>query len=577
MKDVFREHIAGLLAGPTGLPAADVAGLLEVPRESAHGDYAFPCFTLAKARKAAPPKIAQELAAGIGTTASVRKVAPVGPYVNFFVEPARLARTVLEAYLGEGERFGTSELGAGKTVVLDYSSPNIAKPFGVGHLRSTVIGGALYRIFRALGYRAVGINHLGDWGTQFGKLITAFRRWGDEAALESGGVRYLKDLYVRIEAEIKSEPQLGVEARAWFKKLESGDPDARALWKRFREISLREFRKVYDVLGVAFDSEAGESFYEDKMPATLAAIEAKGLTQVSEGATIVDLEPYGMPPCLLKKADEATLYATRDLAAALYRRETYGFHKLVYVTGADQKLHFRQLFKVLELMGFAWAQDCHHADFGMIRLGGAKMTTRGGSVVLLEDVLDKAIEIAGEIVQDRDLAAEQKEAIAVAVGVGAVVFHDLSTRRSKDVDFDWKRVLDYDPETQSFRGENGPYLQYMHTRLTSVLRKYGKPVPTSAVAFDRLQQPEETALLRLVYEYPAVLERAAAEFEPSLVSSHLLGLASTFSRYYHDRARNAILSNDEELTQARVLLCAAVRHVLGAGLGLLGVRTLERM
>ncbi len=577
MKDAFRDHIAGLLAGPVGIPAGEVAALLEVPREASHGEYAFPCFTLAKARKSAPPKIAAELAGALAPTDLIREVRAVGPYVNFFVQPAAFARETLSAYLAEGERFGTSDVGAGRTVVIDYSSPNIAKPFSVGHLRSTAIGAALYRIHRALGYRCVGINHLGDWGTQFGKLILAFRTWGDAAQLQTGGVKYLKDLYVRIEGEIKQKPALGDEARAWFRKLEAGDAEARALWKHFREISLREFERVYAVLGVTFDSDAGESFYEDKMAPTLAAIEAKGLVTRSEGATIVDLEPHGMPPCLLKKADEASLYATRDLAAAMYRWDTYRFDKLLYVTGADQKLHFRQLFKVLELMGLEWAARCRHIDFGLIRMSGEKMSTREGKVVLLEDLLDHGVELAGRIVQGRDLDEAEKKSIAAAVGVGAVVFHDLATRRSRDVDFDWKQVLDYDPETQSFRGENGPYLQYMHTRITSVLRKWGKPVPTGEVRFERLVQPEELALLRLVQGMTGVLERAAADGEPSYVSSHLLALASTFSRYYHDRTRNAILSDDEELTRARVVLCAAVHHVLGAGLALLGVRTLERM
>lgn len=577
MKDLYREHIAGLLAGPVGMPPENIAALIEIPREASHGDYAFPCFTLAKTLKAAPPKIAQETANKIAPTPLIRQVSAAGPYVNFFVEPAGFACTVLGAYLAEGERFGTSDLGAGQTVVLDFSSPNIAKPFGVGHLRSTVIGAALQRIHKALGYRTVGINHLGDWGTQFGKQILAFRRWGNEADLEARGVTYLKELYVKIEDAIKAEPALGAEARAWFRKLETGDAEARTLWQRFREISLREFAKVYAVLGVTFDSEAGESFYEDKMSATLAAIEAKGLTQLSEGATIVDLEPYGMPPCLLKKADEATLYATRDLSAAIYRQQTYRFDRMLYVTGGDQKLHFKQLFKVLELMGLDWAKNCRHVDFGMIRLGGEKMSTRQGRVVLLEDVLDKGVELAGQIVASRDLTADEKRDIASAVGVGAVVFHDLRTRRGKDVDFDWKLVLDYDPETQTFRGENGPYLQYMYTRLTSVLRKYGKPVPTSDVRFELLIQPEETALLRMALDFRGVLERAAGDCEPSYVSSHLLEIASTFSRYYHDRTRNAILSDNEDLTRARIVLCAAMRHVLGIGLGILGVRTLERM
>lgn len=577
MKDLYREHIAGLLTGPTGMSAEEILPLIEVPREVSHGDYAFPCFSLAKRLKSAPPKIAQEAASKLAPTAMIRQVTATGPYVNFFVEPAGYARTVLEAFLAEGERFGTAQSGAGKTCVLDYSSPNIAKPFSVGHLRSTVIGAALNRIHRALGYRTVAINHLGDWGTQFGKLFLAFKTWGDEQELAARGVNYLKDIYVRIEAEIKANPARGDEARAWFRKLETGDAEARALWKRFRDISLQEFERVYRLLGVSFDSYNGESFYEDKMPATLAAIEAKGLTQISEGATVVDLEPYGMPPCLLKKADEATLYATRDLAAAHYRHETYAFDRMLYVTGADQKLHFKQLFKVLELMQLDWAKRCQHVEFGMIRLAGEKMSTRQGRVILLEDVLDKGIELAGQIVQGREFSEDEKRDIATAVGVGAVVFHDLSTRRGRDVDFDWKHVLDFDPETQAFRGENGPYLQYMYTRLSSVLRKYEKPLPTTDLRWELLVQPEELALLRLINDVPAVLERAAADCEPSYVSSHLLALASTFSSYYHNRDRNAILSNDEALTRVRIVLCAAVRHVLGFGLGLLGVRTLERM
>ncbi|MFH1024698.1 MAG: arginine--tRNA ligase [Planctomycetota bacterium] len=583
--DAIAFEIAQALAPLAGVAAESIAGLLEIPPDAALGDYAFPCFILAKSLRKPPPVVAAELAAKIRPGGIIAAVATKGAYVNFRLVTSEFARRVLSRALAEEERFGASGAGQGKTLVVDFSSPNIAKPFGVGHLRSTVIGGALVRILRAAGYTVTGVNHLGDWGTQFGAMMAAWKRWGDAAALETGGVEYLNTLYVRYHEEMEKDPAAAAEAREWFRKLEGADTEARGLWEKFRAASLREFQTVYDLLGASFDSSDGESFYNDKMEAVIGELAAKGLITESEGARVVDLEAHKMPPCLLKKADGATLYATRDLAAALYRHRHYHADGLVYVVGADQRLHFRQLFKVLELAGHAFSKNCVHVDFGLVRLGGEKMSTRRGHVVLLKDLLGKAMDIVREILAPRDLPAAEKEKIARAVGIGAVVFNDLKHHRVKDIDFDWKHVLAYDPETRSFKGETGPYVQYTHTRMASVLRKYresetGNRKPETAgpnpetADFSLLAEPAERDVIRLIHQYPLVVAKAAKHYEPSLVAGHMLALAAAFSRFWHD---HRIMTDDPALTRARVALTAAGRNVLANGLVLLGVEPLETM
>ncbi len=575
----FRVLVAGRIAPIAGIPVEVVRALLEVPKDPTMGDLAFPCFTLAKERKQPPPALAAEIASRFAVQVPIDAVEAKGPYVNVRISHAAIVTEAIDGATRAGDRWGGSDEGKGKTIVIDYSSPNIAKPFGIGHLRSTVIGGALYRIFSFLGYRVIGSNHLGDWGTQFGMMIAAWKRWPDEAALTQGGVYFLVELYKRFHAESEKDPALKEEARGWFKRLEAGDAEARALWERFRETSLREFKRIYDLLGVTFDSYEGEAFYNDKLDAAVDLLKAKGLTKESQGALVVDLEKWKMPPCLLRKSDDASLYATRDIAAAIWRHDKYGAERILYVVGADQKLHFRQLFKVLELAGIEWASRCVHVDFGLYRISGGKMSTRQGKTILLEDVLNTAIDYTAQILDGRDMDAERKTRVGRAVGVGAVVFNDLKARRSKDVDFALDQVVQYDSETKSFKGETGPYLQYAHTRLCGLVRQYGKPVPDQVDA-SLLSHPEEIALAKLVLTFPDVVHRAAEEYEPSIVSGYLLDVSAAFNRYYHAGKLDGsmrVITPDEAKTAARMRLSACVRHVLAAGLRLLGVEPLEEM
>jgi arginyl-tRNA synthetase len=564
--NTFRDEIIQFLKGHVPLDEAGLQRAIEVPPSVELGDYAFPCFPLAKTLRKAPQVIATEVASAFHSTALIKEARAAGPYVNFFVDRLAYSRTGLGAILEQGSGYGKSTEGVGKTVVVDYSSPNIAKPFGVGHLRSTVIGNALYRIYAHLGYRVVRINHLGDWGTQFGKLIVAFKCWGNETDLMTHAIETLYNLYVRFHSEVESHPELDDEARSWFKRLEDSDPEARAIWQRFRDLSLQEFSRIYERLGITFDSQAGESFYEPYLDPTIERIRQVGLVSVSDEALIVDLRPYNMPPCLLRKKDEATLYATRDLAAAMYRHETYGFWKMLYVVGADQRLHFQQVFKVLELMGFPWAGDCVHVDFGLIRFHDEKMGTRRGNIIFLEDVLDRAVELAEQIVHEKNPELPDKRQVAEAVGIGAVIFTDLSTRRVKDVNFEWEKVL-------TFEGETGPYVQYTHARACSVLRKADQPL-RSEVDCSPLTHDEAFDLVRLLADYPAVLRRAAENYEPFFVTEYLLTLSERFNKYYHNYR---ILTDDDAVREARLWLVKAVQTVIESGLTMLGIKAPEEM
>jgi arginyl-tRNA synthetase len=564
--NAFRDQIIQYLKSHVPLDEAELQRAIEVPPSVELGDYAFPCFPLAKTLRKAPQAIATELATAFQSTALIKEARAAGPYVNFFVDRVAYTRAGLGAILEQGSGYGKSTEGVGKTVVVDYSSPNIAKPFGVGHLRSTVIGNALYRIHDHLGYRVMRINHLGDWGTQFGKLIVAFKRWGNETDLTTHAIQTLYDLYVRFHSEVETQPELEDEARGWFKRLEDGDPEARAIWQRFRDLSLQEFARIYERLGISFDSQAGESFYEPYLDSAIERIRQAGLVSVSDEALIVDLRPYNMPPCLLRKKDEATLYATRDLAAAMYRHETYGFWKMLYVVGADQRLHFQQVFKVLELMGFPWAQDCVHVDFGLIRFHDEKMGTRRGNIIFLEDVLDRAVELAEQIVHEKNPELPNKRQVAEAVGIGAVIFTDLSTRRVKDVNFEWEKVL-------TFEGETGPYVQYTHARACSVLRKADQPL-RSNVDYSPLTQDEAFDLVRLLTDYPAVLRRAAENSEPFFVTDYLLTLSERFNKYYHNYR---ILTDDTAVREARLWLVKSVQTVIVSGLTMLGIKAPEEM
>ena len=549
-----------------GLPeAADIRGQLAVPPDPNLGDYAFPCFRFAKVLRMAPPKIAEAVAAAFDAPETAR-VEAVNGYLNFFLNRVNFAKGMLENVLVSGEKYGSSDMGAGKTICLDYSSINIAKRFHIGHLSTTMLGHSLKRIYEHLGYKTVGINHLGDWGTQFGKMICAYKLWGSEEQVEKGGVNELTRLYVKFHAEAEEHPELEDEGRAWFKKIEDGDPEALRIFNWFKELTLRDTARVYELLGVKFDSYAGESFYNDKMGRVIDELKAKNLLTISDGASIVDLEKYNMPPCLILKKDGATLYATRDIAAALYRHDTYHFDKCLYVVAYQQDLHFRQWFKVLELMGYDWAKDCVHVAFGMISYEGQSLSTRKGNIVYLEDLLDQAQEKALKIIEEKSPNLENKAEVARQVGIGAVVYADLSNNRIKDIDFSWDRALNFD-------GETGPYVQYTHARCCSVLRKAAElnlPDPD----YSALQDDEAQDCLRKLGRFPDVIKEAADKYEPSMITRAVTDLAQAYNKFYYE---HRILDDDPAVAAARVALTRAMKSVIKTGLYLIGIEAPERM
>lgn len=548
------------------LSLEEILGLIEIPPNKDMGDYAFPCFKLAKVFRKAPNMIASELSETIEAKGDISKVMPMGGYVNFFIDKSQLANNVINNVLTQKDAYGHGNMGEGKTVVIDFSSPNIAKPFHIGHIRTTVIGNALYKIYDSQGYDTVRINHLGDYGTQFGKLIVAFKLWGDKEAVESNPIPELLKLYVRFHDEAEQKPEMEDEARAWFTKLENGDPEAKELWQWFRDESLKEFSRVYDLLDIEFDSYNGESFYSDKMDDVIKTIKDKGLLKESKGTNIVDLEEYNMPPALITKNDGSTLYMTRDLAAAVYRKNTYDFDKCIYVVGSQQALHFQQLFKVLELMGFDWAKDLIHVQFGMVALEEGTMSTRKGRVVFLEDVLKQAIEKTKETILAKNPEAKNVDTIAKQVGVGAVVFQELSNSRIKDYTFSWERTL-------SFEGETGPYVQYTHARCCAVLRKANEKV-TSDINYELLTNDDSVEVLKIIASFNKSIVSALNKNEPHIVTRFVLDLAQAFNKFYHD---NPILVDDLELRKARLALVDATRQTLENGLKLLGMHAPERM
>lgn len=575
-KKIIAEQLAGLLHEMT---EEEIGELLETPRDAAMWDLSFPCFTLAKKRKAPPVGIARELeerlhARGI-TGSGLIKVSSQAGYVNFSLDHAAVAEAILPGILESGERYGAGGDGEGKTVVIDFSSPNIAKPFHVGHLRSTVIGSSLYRIFSHLGYRCVGINHLGDWGTQFGKLITAYLRWGTVSRLEEAAIDELMALYVRFHEEAKEIPALEDEARSWFAKMEQGDPEALGLWKKFIDVSMAEFQKIYDRLGVRFDFVTGESFYNNYMDDVVKELREKRLLEEDEGAWLVRLEEYGMPPALILKKDGSSLYPTRDIAAALYRKQTFGFHKALYVTDYSQSLHFSQWFKVIERMGYGWASELVHVPFGRVSLEGEALSTRRGKVVRLEEVLDQAISKIRGIIEEKSPELENKDEVARQVGVGAVIFNDLRGNRIKDIDFSWKEAL-------SFEGETGPYVQYTYARACSVLRMGTEVADVQEVNLKpgtewnprQLNGEAEFRMIKQLALFPEVVRQAAAKLEPSLITRYLVDTAQAFNRFYHECP---ILKEEATLRLARLALVQGVRFTLKTGLGLIGLHAPERM
>ena len=559
-----KQLIAGELAKVIdSLDQDAILNLLEQPKSSELGDIAFPAFSLAKTERKAPQIIAADIAEKIDT-AHFDKVVATGPYVNFFLSKAEISGQVIKEVIKDGADYGQQNEGNNQNITIDLSSPNIAKPFSVGHLRSTVIGDALSNIFRKIGYNTIKINHLGDWGKQFGLLMVAYKKWGSQEAVEANPIDELLKLYVRINAEIENDPSLDEEGRLWFKKLEDGDPEATELWQWFRDESLTEFNRIYELLGVEFDSLNGEAFYNDKMDEGIQILEEKGLLQESKGASIVDLEDFNLPPAMIKKSDGATLYITRDIATAIYRARTYNFVKNVYVVGQEQANHFRQLKAVLKKMGFDWSDDMIHVDFGLVTKNRQKLSTRKGNIILLEPTLLEAISRAKSQIEAKNPELENKDAVARAVGVGAVKFYDLKTDRRNGYDFDLEAMV-------SFEGETGPYIQYAYARIQSILRKANFQ-PDAAATYS-LNDPESWEIIKLLQDFGRVVKRAADNYEPSLIAKYAISLAQAFNKYY---AHTRILDESPE-RDSRLALSYSTAVVLKEALRLLGVEAPEKM
>ncbi len=547
--------------------------LVEVPPNPAMGDYAFPCFSLAKVYKKAPPVIAEELAEKLKQQNDMEflsELRVVGGYLNFFLDRGILARETLEEISEKGPECGFSQEGQGKTVLVEFSSPNVAKPFHIGHLVSTALGSSLERIYKALGYHTVKINHIGDWGTQFGKLISAYKRWGNMEQIQKDPINQLLQIYVRFHKEAETHPELEDEAREYFRKLEEGDPEVTELWRFFVQESLREFNRMYQLLGISFDSYAGESFYSDKMPGVVRELREKGLLEESDGAQVVRFEDENIPPCIILKSDGTTIYATRDIAAAIYRKEHYDFSKNIYVVGIPQTLHFKQVFGTLEKMGKSWAEDCIHVGFGYVRFPDKSMSTRHGDVVLLEDVLKEAISKTKTIIQESNTCKilEDIDQVACKIGVGAVLFAFLKNGRERDIIFTWKDMLD-------FEGESGPYAQYSYARGKSILRKAeALGISYQATDFSLLTSNEEFALIKILNRFGNAVKEAADKYEPCIVTRYIIDLAQQFNKFYNNCN---IMKTEGALQQARLGLVSAACQCLKTALHLIGVDVVEQM
>ena len=567
----YREKIADILAPQIeGLEKDEIMSMIETPADIKMGDYAFPCFKLAKLLRKAPPVIAKSIAEAIGDDPMFEKVESVNAYVNMFVSKEDFAREVVSEAIEKGDDYGRSSIGGGKKVIVEYSSPNIAKPFHIGHIRSTVIGNSIYKIYDFLGYDTMRINHLGDYGTQFGKMICAYRRWGNKEDVIKEPIKSLLSYYTKFHVEAEKDPALEDEARAIFAKLEKGEPEEVELWQWFRDESLKEFNRVYDMLGITFDSYNGESFYSDKMPRFVQELKDKGLLVEDAGAQIVKLDVYYLPPALITKSDGSTLYITRDIAAAVYRKETYDFYKNIYVVASQQNLHFQQWIKVIELLGYDWAKDCVHVPFGLVSMEEGTMSTRQGRVIFLEDVLNRAVEQTRQIIKEKNVNTENIDETAKEVGIGAVVFNELSNYRIKDYVFSWDKVL-------NFEGETGPYVQYTHARACSILRNAGDDAVAKARAgFDAKYITSESAhrLMSLIYELPVVIVEAGEKYEPSIVTRHIVDISQAFNKFYHDEH---ILVDNEDEKIAKIALVLAAKTAIKNGLGLLGMKAPEKM
>ena len=559
-KELIASELAKVIEG---LDQETILNLLEQPKSSDLGDIAFPAFSLAKIERKAPQAIAADIAEKIDAS-HFEKVVATGPYVNFFLDKSQISDQVIKSVIQAGADYGQQEEGQGANVTIDLSSPNIAKPFSVGHLRSTVIGDAISNIYKKMGYNTIKINHLGDWGKQFGLLMVAYKKWGSKEAVEANPIDELLKLYVRINAEIENDPALDDEGRLWFKKLEDGDPEATELWQWFRDESLVEFNRIYKLLGVEFDSLNGEAFYNDKMDEAVQILEEKGLLKESKGASIVELDDVNLPPAMIKKSDGATLYITRDIATAIYRARTYNFVKNIYVVGQEQSNHFRQLKAVLKKMGFEWSDDMIHVDFGLVTKNRQKLSTRKGNIILLEPTLQEAISRAKAQIEEKNPELENKEEVAHAVGVGAVKFYDLKTDRRNGYDFDLEAMV-------SFEGETGPYVQYAYARIQSILRKAN--FTPSADATYSLSDPEIWEIIKLLQDFSRIVKRAAENYDPSLIAKYAINLAQAFNKYY---AHTRILDESPE-RESRLALSYSTAVVLKEALRLLGVDAPDKM
>jgi arginyl-tRNA synthetase len=543
-----------------------IENLIEIPPRPEMGDFAFPCFQLSKVLRKAPNMISEQLKNDIDK-AGFEKIENLGPYLNFFLDKSVFIKNTIEAVLTQGDNYGSSKYGEGKNVIVEYSSPNIAKPFHVGHLLSTAIGNSLYKIMSFEGYNCTAVNHLGDWGTQFGKLICAYKKgWADEEQLAKEPINELLKIYVKFHDEAEIHPELEDEGRLHFKRLEDGCEEEVALWNKFKDLSLKEFSIIYDMLNVKFDSYAGESFYSDKMDTVVEEISAKGLLTESNGAKVVMLDEYNMPPCIIKKADGATIYATRDLAAAMYRKKTYDFYKNIYVVGTPQALHFKQVFTTLKLMGHDWADNCEHVGFGLVKFADKKLSTRKGDVIFLDQLLNEAVSKTLEIINEKNPELEEKEEVAKKIGIGAVIFTYLKNNRERDIVFDWKEML-------SFEGETGPYVQYTYARSQSILRRASE---LSAEAdYSKLVEKEEFELVKLLENFQKVIFMSIDKLEPAIVTRHIIETSKAFNKFYN--SYNILSTEDEGLKAARIKMVEASCQVIKNGLNLLGIEVVDKM
>ena len=565
----FKQEIAKNITKAIKTEQDIIENAIEVPTDTIHGDYAFPCFKLAKELKKSPVIIANEIKEKIQVDHNiVEKIEIVGGYLNFYIKKETLIQTVLEEICKQKGEYGNSKLGNGKNVVIDYSAPNIAKPFHIGHLRSTVIGGALYNVYKKLGYHVIGINHLGDYGTQFGKLIEGYKRWGDQYNIDEDPINELTKIYIRINNLCKEDEEVLETCRDNFKKLENKDPYCIEVWNKFRELSLKEFQKVYDMLGSQFDSWNGEAFYSDKMQEIIEKLQATGKLIESQGAKVIELGE-DIAPCIIEKSNGSTTYATRDLAAILYRARTYDFDKAIYVTSYEQILHFKQVFEVAKLLGVSekYTNGLIHVPFGMVLLKDGKMSTREGNMIKLEDLLKEAIARASQIIEEKNPQLENKEDIAKKVGIGAVIFNDLSNSRIKDELFDWNQVL-------NFNGETGPYIQYIYVRTKSVLEKAGYIPDVTTIDVSKLLNKEAIETITLLYSFSNILEQVAEKNEPSILARYLINLSQSYSSFYNE---HHIIVEDKKLQDARLMLTYICGLVLKEGVNLLGMQMPDKM